>query len=220
MGNPLVDLLLPPACVACRAAGRWPLCGECRREMPFLREPLCPRCGLPVPCGRSCPAAALAFDASWAPLAHAGPARSLVHALKFQGGRALGDALAAPIAAGMPRPEGVLVPVPCASSRRRRRGYDQATSLARALAERTGAPVAAVLGRADQRQHSRLSRADRLASGQARSIGIVGAAPASCVLVDDVHTTGATLHACALALREAGAERVVAVTATRALDSR
>jgi predicted amidophosphoribosyltransferase len=37
------------------------------------------------------------------------------------------------------------------------------------------------------------------------------------VLVDDVHTTGATLHACAQALREAGAGRVVAITWARTL---
>jgi predicted amidophosphoribosyltransferase len=93
-------------------------------------------------------------------------------------------------------------------------------ALAEAVGERTSTPVARVLARVDERQQSRLSRADRLASGQARRVTVVGAVPASCVLVDDVHTTGATLHACALALREGGAERVVAVTATRTLNGR
>ena len=41
--------------------------------------------------------------------------------------------------------------------------------------------------------------------------------PAVVALVDDVHTTGATLHACALALRTGGCERVVALSWARAL---
>jgi predicted amidophosphoribosyltransferase len=41
--------------------------------------------------------------------------------------------------------------------------------------------------------------------------------PARVLLLDDVHTTGATLEACARALRAAGARRVAAVTYTRTL---
>jgi predicted amidophosphoribosyltransferase len=45
----------------------------------------------------------------------------------------------------------------------------------------------------------------------------VRAAPPTALLVDDVHTTGATLDACARALKAAGALRVVAVTYARTL---
>ena len=48
-------------------------------------------------------------------------------------------------------------------------------------------------------------------------VGATRAAPARVLLVDDVHTTGATLRACARALREAGATSVHALTYGRAL---
>jgi predicted amidophosphoribosyltransferase len=44
-----------------------------------------------------------------------------------------------------------------------------------------------------------------------------GGAPPRAGLVDDVHTTGATLDACAAALRRAGTRQVIALTYTRAL---
>ena len=99
-----------------------------------------------------------------------------------------------------------LVPVPLHPSRRRRRGFNQAERLARALADRTGAPVADVLARSGRRttQVGR-GRGDR----RAATAGAVPArrrtaVPSEAVLVDDVVTTGATLAACAAALEEVG----------------
>src|SRR2546423_13984232 len=99
LADELLALFVPPACLACRrslARAGDPLCPSCRRALPWLPEPRCPRCGLPAPC-RPCPAAGAAFDAAWAPLAHDGPARALVAALKFRGRLAVPAPLAGPI---------------------------------------------------------------------------------------------------------------------------
>jgi ComF family protein len=218
----LLSLVVPPTCLACRrpAATGQPLCGACRRALPWLRHP-CARCGLPAPASHCCPAVAAAWDGAWAPLAYEGPARALVGALKFRGALVVADAMAAQIAAGAPggllTPGEVLVPVPTHPRRARRRGFDQGRRLAIALGRRTGLPVAPCLVRrgAASRQLG-ASRRERLQAGRI-DLAVQGPPPARAVLVDDVHTTGATLAACALALRGAGSTEVWAVTYARAI---
>jgi ComF family protein len=219
----LAALVAPPSCAACRApvpASAGHLCPACRRALPWLPRGVCPRCALPAhPAGRGCPAARAPFSAAWAPLAHAGPARATVAALKFSGALPLADAMAAAIAAGAPAgliEAGTLVPVPAARGRRRRRGFDHADLLARALARRTGLPLARPLKRRGGARQLGAGRRERLAAGRLDVVAS-GPVPAVAVLVDDVHTTGATLAACARALRAGGAEDVRAVTYARAL---
>jgi len=223
----LAAALAPPACLACRAplarAGD-ELCVGCRRALPWLPEPRCRRCGLPLPCaprGRACPAAGAAFAQAWAPLAHDGPARQLVAALKFRGALPAARLMAAQIAASAP-PElldgAVLVPVPLHPARRRARGFDQAALIASALAVRTGRPLHACLRRGGPA--TRQLGADRAArhAAAARQRLVAGeAVPRHALLVDDVHTTGATLDACAGVLRAAGAQRVSALSYARTL---
>lgn len=226
LADTLRSLLAPPRCLACGAPGA-DLCGACRRALPWIGPERCRRCGLPGACGTRargpCPAAAQAFDAAWAPVAYGGPARALVAALKFRGARVALD----PMAAAMARAPGwlagggaaALVPVPTSRSRVRDRGFDQAAALAHALSRRGAGPVAACLerGGSGARQLG-AGRETRLAAGRldVRLRG-GGAVAETCVLVDDVHTTGATLDACARVLRAAGARRVVALTYARAL---
>src|SRR3954452_6495375 len=219
----LLSLLVPPACLACRAplprAGE-PLCARCRRELPWLPLRTCPRCALPPPC-RPCPAWRSAFTSAWAPMAHDGVARALVRELKFRGTLAAADLMAAQIAANAPPGPGdacVLVPRPLHPARLRSRGYDEARSLAQRGAVRWVAALAPVLERADRGAARQVGagRAGRRAAGRVE-IRTRGGVPAVVTLVDDVHTTGATPDACARALSAAGACEVHALTYTRTL---
>jgi predicted amidophosphoribosyltransferase len=167
---------------------------------------------------------------AWAPVAYAGTVPALVKALKERGAIGLARLMAAQIAATAPPGlwNGVapvaLVPVPADPLRRRRRGLDHTARLASELAPRCGLPVAPVLrrrtttaGRQAGRSRAQRLRPDRSTVGLRTGRAGAAAVPAVAILVDDVHTTGATLHACALALRDAGASEVRAVTYARTL---
>jgi predicted amidophosphoribosyltransferase len=218
----LLAIVAPPACVSCREPlGRAEqlLCVGCLRALPWLRGWRCPRCGLPRHRRGGCPAAGAAFAGSWAPMAYEGPARALVQALKFRAALPAATVMAAQLAATLPGElrRGVIVPVPPQRVRRRTRGFDPAAALAAGLAARLELPLQPALARRDRAgRQTRAGRTARRAEGRI-VVEATTAVPAPVLLVDDVHTTGATLDACARALAQAGAPRVVAVTYARTL---
>jgi ComF family protein len=215
----LLDLLLPPACAACGLPGP-AACAGCLRALQPMEPPWCEGCGAPVPVPvRRCPACRGALAGARQAVAYSAAAPALVAALKDGRRRVLAAVLAGRIADAVPAPPpgAVLVPVPLGPRRLAARGFNQSLLIARELARRWGRPVAEPLARV------REEPAQRGASATARARQAAGAfapggrdpAPAHAVLVDDVHTTGATLADCARALRAGGARTVGAACFAR-----
>jgi len=157
------------------------------------------------------------LDKAWSSASYEGVARNLVAALKFRRLLPVADLMAERIEWLAPAHmlSGTVVPVPAAPPRLRRRGFDPAGELAAALAARLEAPLSNCLERRGGGRQVGKRRAERV--GHPPRIQARSAAPRSVLLVDDVLTTGATLTACAAALRAVGASRVAAVTFARRL---
>lgn len=146
-----------------------------------------------------------------------GPVKQLVADLKYRNDRRALSRLADGMAALLEPPAGAIVTwIPTTVARRRRRGFDQAALLARAVARRWDVPCADLLARRPGPAQTGQSLVDRQ-----RAVAVVVrtrtrqplAEPV--VLVDDVVTTGATLRSGAHALRAAGAPWIGAVTLAR-----
>jgi predicted amidophosphoribosyltransferase len=156
-------------------------------------------------------------DRAWAAAPHEDVARELVVALKFRRLLRVAETIARRIDALAPAPllAAEFVPVAPSPGRLARRGFDPAEEIARCLGALAGAPVRRCLEREEGPRQVGRSRAARIARPPRPRV--LGRPPANVVLVDDVQTTGATLAACTRALREAGSERVSALTFARTL---
>ncbi len=221
----VADLFFPKTCIGCARAGEY-LCPACAASLPRLLPPLCPHCGLPLavePCP-ACQGRRLEIDGIYAPFRFEGPARQAVHLLKYHNLKALAPVLARLMAAHFhlhPLPAQAIVPVPIHRARLRQRGYNQAELLARCLGQELGLPLEPgwlERPQAGQPQARTPSREQRWhnTTGAFRAAGEARLRRAGAVLlVDDVCTTGATMNACAGALKAAGAARVWGLTLAR-----
>lgn len=230
-----LHLLYPPQCISCdaRVTTDFGLCGSCWSGTPFLAGLVCDSCGVPLigdePEGRavhcdSCRAEPPPWSRGRAALRYAGRARGLVLALKRGDRVDLAKAAApwmvralAPIAA----PDMLVAPIPLHWMRLLRRSYNQSALLSREVARLSGLQHCPDLLTRKRNTASQEGRNKEARFANVKGSLVVSKSSAARVvgrhvlLVDDVLTSGATLHAATTALLAGGAREVCVLTLSR-----
>jgi len=240
-----VRTLLPSWCVVCDRELPWTdrtasCCADCWRALPRITGAKCVSCALPLP-GDELPVAGgqlpdpatgnrppatrciecqldpgnLLFCDAWG--RYSGALEKVLHAFKFE----RHDFLDGPLAELLEQLMGetafdAIVPVPMSRAKERKRGYNQAERLARALGRRTNIACALLLTKRGERAtQSLLQRAERAKNVRGAFQASPRAHGKAILLVDDICTTGETLRSCASELLRAGATSVAAVTVAK-----
>jgi ComF family protein len=212
--------------------GAWPARPACERCVQRFGQPRhrCVSCALPLPdgvvvCG-ACVREPPPLDACYAAVPYAYPWSMLLARFKFSGQPGWAQALAERMQATPGVREEIaradlVLPLPLAPIRLAERGFNQALLLARALA-RAKADSGLLLRLRETGSQTALDRKERRANVRdafgiepMRADAVRGKAV---LLVDDVMTSGASLHAAAETLRHAGAHRVAAVVLARTVQ--
>ncbi|MDR1636655.1 MAG: double zinc ribbon domain-containing protein [Treponema sp.] len=236
---PVREFFFPRGCALCggtltgREETLYGLCDPCRARLSFpagdAGTAYCDRCGRPLisEMGRCLPCRGEGerlYERTAVVYPYSGKYRKLLGEYKFGRNTALGfflaerlkeacaqllaaDSDAAAIGQGAQNSP-LLVPIPPRPGKLRKTGWDQVEYLARLL-KREGLPVYRCLRRLPSLSQKKLNREERLRNLRDRFV-LTRPAPGAAVLFDDVITTGATLEACAGALKNGGTEKVYA----------
>lgn len=227
-GRLILDFALPPRCPGCGVitAEQNAFCQQCWSAMRFLGDPCCRRCGVPfvldpgqedAECG-ACLADPPRWESARAVLAYGDVSRTIAMRLKYGRRTGLARLMAhhmAPLATRMGEGErAMLVPVPLHRWRLWNRGFNQAALVARHIGRITGIPSDSLLLLRKKRTRSLRDMNARAREREVR--GAFSLDPArsgalrgrTIILIDDIHTSGATARACAAALLAGGAASV------------
>lgn len=235
LGREALRIVLSSPCVVCGRELPWrertaSCCGLCWSALPRIDGASCVSCALPLPAGTAPESVCLHCSIDPLPLewcaawgVYGAGLDAIMQAFKFRRHDFLDVPLAGLLKETMERRGDfefdAVAAVPMHRLALRRRGYNQAELLARALARLTCLRFESALleKTADNRTQSTLARPERAANVRQVYRASQRAGGRSILIVDDICTTGETLRASALALLHSGASRVCAITVAKAV---
>lgn len=219
-----IDWIYPPRCAGCSAPGMR-FCAFCMDSVKVIdQNKVCPICGIPQSIQKVCPDCASnspAFTSlrSWG--LYEGPLREAIHSLKYQSDLGISEELARPLSNLLRELHwqvDLITAVPLSRQRKRTRGYNQSSMIARWVAMSFGIPYtpSALIRSKDTISQVGLSGEERrknvMGAFQANETWVTGK---SILVIDDVTTTGATMQACGQAISDGGAQQVYGLTLAR-----
>jgi len=224
LGGMALNFLFPQWCVGCGKEGGF-ICSSCYNTLPSIVPPLCPKCGRPQAGGILCSGCVswqAKIEGIRSPFRFDGLIRQLVYEFKYRNIRALAAPLARLLGnylASNPVPLEVLVPVPLHRKRLRERGYNQSGLLARELGRLNSLPVVddCLVRQQPTPPQARTTTVEERKNNVANAFACRDnrLRDRQVLLIDDVATSGATLDACAAALKAAGAKTIWGLTLAR-----
>lgn len=224
------NVCFPSVCLHCNAQINeqelW-LCGSCFDKLSFMPEQHCPRCGYPTEeseCG-NCIENHYVFTQAKSVFLFDGPAKTLVHSLKYDGFTAIADWFAnqmyMAVLKAMPMPElDYVTAIPLHRVKKRERGFNQSELIARALAAKLDKPYTNALlkRRSNTMSQTLLNGVSRRKNMKDAFLpGRKNPKGKSILIVDDVFTTGTTVNEAAIILNKQEAKTVYVLTVCHGL---
>lgn len=220
-----LETLFPKHCVGCGENDQ-SLCSACFSKIIFIKQQQCGRCLKISDKGKTCSKCKKYWaldNLIVAAYYQDGPVKELIHTLKYNGRKDLIFDAARILDSIKPiLPEAnsnlVIMPVPLHRHRKWWRGFNQSEEIAKHFFNNTNFSInnKVMVRTIHTRVQASLHRKDRM-NNLLKAFKCKTCLPpnTSVILVDDIATTGATLNACALALKKAGAKRVFGVVIAR-----
>lgn len=234
----ILDILFPPRCASChRRISSCPLqlCSDCEEGLTFLSSPQCPQCARPFASNLagdhlcySCRQEPPPFERVWSCGVYDGTILSLVHHLKYHQQVGVVKTMATLIFQNHSQEFSYevydwMLPVPLHPRKIRQRGFNQSQLLVKHLARSWKIPSSVDLLRRIRETRPQIEMTQREREKNVRGAFAVPSRKQpdiegkTCLLVDDVLTTGATASEAARVLKKNGAARVDVLTFARAV---
>lgn len=228
----VADFALPPRCPGCGAVTGEDhrFCPACWGALRFLAPPWCASCNVPFDYDRGadvrcaeCLAHPPRHAGVRAAVAYGDVARTVALRLKYGGRTAFAETIGRQMARLLPSQADLIVPVPLHRWRLWSRGFNQAALIAASLSRAGGMPSDPLLLR-----RTKATPPLRGMGARARARAVAGVFRVvdprhrlrgkAVVLVDDIHTSGATSDGCTRVLLRAGVASVTILCWARVLS--